>query len=887
MRRSLFMVAISILAGSALAPISSARAQFKETPQSHLEFGLNTYRDGLYAPAIAAFNAYLKAAGSRQEAWIVRYLLAEALRRDDRPTEAIAAYQEFLKRHPRHERAGEVQFRVGVLAERIGDRKKAIRAYSSVMPGRYRIEAVYRVAALRLAMREWRGAVASLDEFIKSAPKDPRVEDALFERAIALDHIPLIEAAEKAYSLVVRRFPRNPRAHAFRRRLAKIQLQLKKFGSAEKTFDSLLQGNPGEKSRVDLRLGQATSLFAQKKYPAASAAFEAILDMKLSKPQRQTAERGLASSRWLAGEYSKAVPAYQRLIRNPARDGAHLVFFLESLEMAGLCTGEGRTYLVFALDVIGKGAPLPSASRFRMAECLLGAGLKKEALSQYSELIRRVPNTRGAVWSGLRLADALEKEPERKAQELLERYQQILTSFNGLRKSEKQLEPALMRAVYQGVLRAAFIHNARKDCARSVALVQVVPNEYVPQTLRSKVAFLRAECAWNAERFHEAGAYYRQVASGERRTELAVRARYRLGELAEKRGDKKEALKRFRGVLPLLPEELRRAARLKIGNLYHAQGDWQNTRAFLLPLANDAAVSPSKRRSIWSFLARNAFGARDWKGADEAFSAWDALAPPAPGEGLRLWALVLFEQKECGRAVETSRRALQHERTKDEKLALYRLRASCFLKEKNLQEFAEALRQILALVPHDADAALRLGEALENMGEHDKAARAYTEFLDKFPVNNEAGMVALRLGRIEQQRKRPEAASAAFRIAAKSNDGSISGPAILQIAVRFEQAGESNRALELFESLMHSSEGHREWVRLATWRAAAIRESRREWEKAIDHYRRITALENGDASPRMGEEIKRARLRIRRLESYLTSVKKREWKMKNQKPMLR
>ena len=199
-----------------------------------------------------------------------------------------------------------------------------------------------------------------------------------------------------------------------------------------------------------------------------------------------------------------------------------------------------------------------------------------------------------------------------------------------------------------------------------------------------------------------------------------------------------------------------------------------------------------------------------------------------------------------------------------------------------------ALRHILALAPHDAGAALGLGEAFENMGDDDEAAKAYTDFLGKFPDNGKAGMVALRLGAIEQREKTARTRRlAAYRIAAKSNDGNISGPARFQIAVRFEEEGQWNKALDLFESLMRSGDGHREWVRSATWRAAAIRESRQEWKKAIGHYRSITALESGGASGRMGEEIKKARLRIRRLESYLASVKEREWKMKNQKPMLR
>ena len=173
-------------------------------------------------------------------------------------------------------------------------------------------------------------------------------------------------------------FPKTPRVHAFSLRLAKIQLELNKFASAEKTFDSLFQGHPGEKKRTDLRLAQAASLFAQKKYLKAGAAFEAVLGMRLSNSQRISAERGLASSWWRAGEFAKAAPAYQRLIRNPAKGWRlPLVFLAKRGKKQGFCVERGRKYLVFVLDVIGKGAPFPSSSRFQMADCLFNAGLKK------------------------------------------------------------------------------------------------------------------------------------------------------------------------------------------------------------------------------------------------------------------------------------------------------------------------------------------------------------------------------------------------------------------------------------------------------------------------------------------------------------------------------
>ncbi len=887
MRHSIFSVVAFVLLGFVFLPFPLAQGQLSVRAQAHLEFGLKAYRDEFFEPAIDSFRAYLKRAGGSPEAPRVHYLLAEALRRDDRLKEAIAAYQLFLERYPGHERADAVRFRVGELSERSGNRQEAISAYASVQPGIYRTEAVYRIAALRLAARAWTGAVGALDEFIESAPKDPRVENALFERAVALERIPRMRAAERAYALAIRRFPQNPRSHAFAVRLAKIQLRLKKFAESEKTLDSLFRQHPEDAKRAGLKLGQATSFFAQQKYAKASEAFEAALGMDLAKSQRMMAERGLAFSWWHAGKYARAAKAYQRLIREPAKDGSYLLYFLQSVKKAGACREGGKEYLIFALDVIGKGALLPASARFQMADCLFDAGLRKEAVTQYHELIRRAPNAREAVWSELRLVGMLEEDEERNREEILKRYGRIWESFNGLRKSAGSVDPELAQSVYQGILRAASLHSARKDCAQAVRLVKTVPNEYVPEPLRAEVAFLRAECAWEKEKLDEAEHYFSQVIAGANRPALAARARYRLGEAAQRRGDRKEALKRFQGALPFLSEEFKREARLKIGGLYREEGDFQKARAFLLPLANDAKVSDARRRSIWYFLARNSARESDWKSADEALSSWDALMPLESAEGLRLWAFVLFQRKDCGSAVKISGRALELTSLKNERLALYRLRASCFFQVKDLKEFSRALRQVLTLDPRDAEAAFGLGEVFENMGDFDQAARAYARFLSEFPQNRRADAVALRLGMLEMTRERPEEAEAAFRAASKSSDARISGPALFQIAAQLERDGKRSEALEIFESLLRPGMGCGEWLRSAAWRAAAIRESRKEWGRAVRYYQSILALEKPGVSLRIKEEIKQAKMRIRQLESYLAAVKEREFKMKNRELLLR
>jgi len=70
------------------------------------------------------------------------------------------------------------------------------------------------------------------------------------------------------------------------------------------------------------------------------------------------------------------------------------------------------------------------------------------------------------------------------------------------------------------------------------------------------------------------------------------------------------------------------------------------------------------------------------------------------------------------------------------------------------------------------------------------------------------------------------------------------------------------------------------WRRAALWRAAALRERRGEWEKALGHYRRLAGA--GERS-----ETRRAEARARRLEAYLRSVREREEKMRRQEPLVR
>ncbi len=869
-----------------ISPVA-AFAQVREKPNDILSFGLNAFQDEFYDPAADALMRYLRLKPGGDRAPNARYFLAEALRRSERYKEAISAHREFLSRHPKDKRAIGIRFRLAEIFEKLGDHASASRVYKSIPKGPLRAEAVYRVALLRLKGREWMGASAALKEFIDLAPGDPRVEPALYERARALDQLRRFDEVGKAYQMAIERFPKSKKSHAARRRLGFVNFKLEKYVQAESLFKEVMKDSSEEVKSPDLRLALAASFYGQKKYEAAAREFEESLGLQLSREQKRTAERGVAESWWNDKKYQRAADSYRRLILGEEKNSPFLARFIESLKLSGGCGWNGRESLRFAIGIERRSGKLRFGERLMFANCLKSAGMEVEAVKRYKNVATSKGQLPFRLMAELRLAEILEESGHPKEAAL--RYEKLLRQIGKMKKDDSAAYPKLLDEVHQGALRAAGIYFNEGKCKSALRLAKRVPRNAVPEKKRAEVASLRGECAFRVGSLDEAELYFGRVLMGQRRSGLGSRARLRLAEISEARGDNEEALRRLMESLPLLPMEMQRKARLNAGRLLRKGGKIEESRSVLLPVALDESADSETRKRIWLMLAQDAASAGNWSRAIKAFENWGSLAPSNQGEGFLLWATALVKTGDCPRAIEIARRPLASEPEKSQRIGLLRIVASCFLKQKKFLEAASLLEDIRVLAPSDSGVVFQLGVAVENSGDPARAAKIYASFLSEFPRDEKVSETALRLGFLETGEGKIESALEAYRIAERSHLARIAEPARYQLALYFEDKGDLDEALKSFERISEFDLGVSKWRRAAAWRAAVLLERRGEWKRALDFYSRISRLSpagNQDDSL-IAREARQAAGRVEKIKSYLLAVDQRKEKVKRQVPLLR
>ncbi|MEE9240773.1 MAG: tetratricopeptide repeat protein, partial [bacterium] len=199
------------------------------------------------------------------------------------------------------------------------------------------------------------------------------------------------------------------------------------------------------------------------------------------------------------------------------------------------------------------------------------------------------------------------------------------------------------------------------------------------------------------------------------------------------------------------------------------------------------------------------------------------------------------------------------------------------------------LKEIASLSPGDAEVAYQMGSLYERNEMAKEAMEVYGTFLGKFPDHPRTTEAALRLGFLESREGKRESALKAYRIAARSPRPRIAEPARYHIALDMEERGKVENALAEYEKLAVHDLTVSKWRRAASWRAAALREQRKEWKRAIGHYKRISRISssNSDESKSLVQEARQAAARAQKLRDYLDRARNREEKMRNRVPFVR
>ncbi|MDA1000782.1 MAG: tetratricopeptide repeat protein [bacterium] len=864
-----------------LAPASGAPS--KEKPEQILLFGLQAFRDRLYEPAADLLRRYLSLWPVGKEAATARYFLGMSLSRSGMRKDAAAAFQEFLRNHGKDSRADKVRFLLGEALEKLGRQQEAAEAYAAVAPGPYRIEAIYRLAALRMALEKWKEAEAALLAFLKGAGADARVPGALYEWAFVLDRMGNAKA-ETAYRDVLERYPKHPRRRLARRRLGFLLLKKGLYAEAEETFTKLIAAHPGEGRSGRVLIARAEGRYALKKFPLAAMDFEKGLALELPPAERKNAEEGRAAAWWEAKRYPEAVSAYRVLFDRKGAGAEVRIRFLYSLARAGGCTEKERERLRGGLQKIREDVKASAPNGFLLAECLRQAGMTPVAVQEFQGLADRFPGENEGILAALRVAENHERAGKRK--EAADWYERAIRAAMGKdRKNPLPHPPEMLKDLRQAALRAAFLRFELGDCGGALRVLRDFPHKTMPEGARAEVAALRGECALRKGDIKQAQLYFGQVLTGRRRSALAAHARFQLAVLAEGKSAKKDAVRNWEETLPLLPAALQREGWLRLGRLHKKTGDLANARKWLLKFAQDKGVDLERRRKTWLLLARDAAALNRWDEAEEALSNWDALKPLVRAEGLHLWTLVRFRAGKCEAAIETAARG-HSEQTEDAvRRELLQMHASCLLRLKRFAQALPLLREAIRLSPDDADLRLVLAETLELTGKKKAAELVYEGILALVPGGGDQYRAALRLAALRRDRGDLSAALDAYQVAAQSKRPDVGAAARYETGRLMERQKKRAEALALYEKLAAGPVGASRWGRAARWRAAALYEKNGEWEKALAHY--LVLARMGQGAKEASVETAQAAARAQELQSYLESVRRRVERIKKLEPALR
>ncbi|MBL7133156.1 MAG: tetratricopeptide repeat protein [Phycisphaerae bacterium] len=258
-----------------------ADKNFKQRDEALAVMGHCLLARKLYKEALATFDELLAAHGKSKHAELAALNRAQVLYLLNRPKESLAACQEFLKKYPASARRGAAEYFLACSQSALkshGEAEKALRKFlTDHKTSAYRLDAVLLLGQALENQGKLDAAVAQYRSFVEAAP-DQRKDEGFYSIGLALYKAGRYAQAVTELETVVSKYATSPYAPAARLQLGLAQLAAGEPAAARKTLKKVIESDKQRMQKAAYWLAQCD--MAEKKYAIARAALgkQAALD---------------------------------------------------------------------------------------------------------------------------------------------------------------------------------------------------------------------------------------------------------------------------------------------------------------------------------------------------------------------------------------------------------------------------------------------------------------------------------------------------------------------------------------------------------------------------------------------------------------------------------
>ena len=342
-----------------------------------------------YAESLKLCESFLTSHAEHESAADVLFLKAENLLLTPKLDDALSAYLAFVKSHPKHDNINKARFRIGQVYYQ---QKKWTETLAAIKPleapkakatGPFFDQIFFLQGDSYFRLEDWDRAISALEKFITAKPKQPNVDVAMFNVALAYQHKSQPAKAAAMMNKLAAAFPASKHAQKTNVERGRLFYEAKQYPQAR----AALQGPAGANDPRALYYMGWIAL-AEKKLDEAIGYFSKLAEKHPKHALTADAVLQHAILQINAKEFAKAQAALNGLIKSqpehPKMDSA--IFYV------GLCMARQKQWseAVKNFNLLLSKYPKSTVrdrALYEWAWCEKGAGNPAAAAELYARLL--------------------------------------------------------------------------------------------------------------------------------------------------------------------------------------------------------------------------------------------------------------------------------------------------------------------------------------------------------------------------------------------------------------------------------------------------------------------------------------------------------------------